>query len=530
MTLVVGKRQTRPFVLAPAVVDARLRSICIRMWATAASWGSAGLLLAWHDELSLLLGVSLAMVSMTNAMIYLSLPYWPALRGCIVLSLAPLMLSYLLGATRTYLILGGCGCLYMFGLLSFARSQHEVLAEAIRSRLRESALLERMACEQRRAEEARLLAERANSAKSFFFAAASHDLRQPLHAIGLLTESLDNDESILHWHAVVKHIVQNVQLLNMMFNQVLDIAKVDAGSMRPEICHFELCTLFEQVEQQFRPSAAEKGLALRIAPTDAVVLGDPILLERVLANLVSNAIRYTTQGAVWIGFRRAGRRLEVRDSGPGIAAENLDHIFDDFFRETHAAHPWDQGYGLGLASVRRILDVLGLQLRVRSAPDKGSTFALRLPEGDLAQVRRVTPDTDVPRFNLHGRRILCINRAASVPEALRLLLARWQCDTMLATDEEAALRCVRSGFEPEALLVDCGLDGGNGVHAILALREFAHRPVPAILITDALVSDLTVRALGHCTVVLHKPVQAARLRRALQHLLEPQSADAVHPL
>ena len=198
----------------------------------------------------------------------------------------------------------------------YAMSYRKLFQRVVEARVDQQQLAESLA-------EQKQVAEEASLAKTRFFAAASHDLRQPLHAIGLLAASLNDASVTPAQHAqTADHIVNNVEALNQLFNQVLDLARLESGVTQVIRLHFRLDELFERVGSQYRPQAAAKGLALRIAPTTMVVHDDPVLLERVLSNLLSNAVRYTEEGAIWMGLRRAGRRsggyIEVRDSGIGI--------------------------------------------------------------------------------------------------------------------------------------------------------------------------------------------------------------------
>ncbi|MGF6963227.1 signal transduction histidine kinase [Paraburkholderia sp. WC7.3g] len=200
----------------------------------------------------------------------------------------------------------------------YAMSYRKLFRQVVQARVDQQYLAQSLAAQ-------KCVAEEASLAKTRFFAAASHDLRQPLHAIGLLAASLNDPAATPAQHAkTAGHIVYNVEALNQLFNQVLDLARLESGVTQVIRLHFRLSELFERVGSQYRPQAAAKGLALRIAPTSMVVYDDPVLLERVLSNLLSNAVRYTEQGAIWLGLRRAGRQkggyIEVRDSGVGMCA------------------------------------------------------------------------------------------------------------------------------------------------------------------------------------------------------------------
>ncbi|WP_114812684.1 hybrid sensor histidine kinase/response regulator [Paraburkholderia kururiensis] len=426
----------------------------------------------------------------------------------------------------------------------YATSYRRLFRRVVEARVDQQRLAESLA-------QQKLLVEEASLAKTRFFAAASHDLRQPLHAIGLLAASLndsgdatgtgtgtaDRVSDAPHAHAnpdaaaqrerTARHIVHNVEALNQLFNQVLDLARLESGVTQVIRLHFRLAELFERVGNQYWPQAAAKGLALRIAPTQAVLYDDPVLLERVLGNLLSNAIRYTEEGAIWMGFRRAGRPdggyIEVRDSGIGIAAEEQQRIFDEFYQVANPARDARQGHGLGLPTVKRLIDLLGSELQLRSAPQRGSVFRFAVREGDASRIVTSLDDTVTAGAAPEGRRVLCIDDEPAILAGLESLLKRWGCEVRGVRNEHEAARQIEAGFAPDAVLCDYQLaDHRTGAQALAAVREALHRagvvdPVTLLITGDMASSELHALA-AQGIPVLHKPVTPARLRRTLQTL------------
>lgn len=289
----------------------------------------------------------------------------------------------------------------------YALSYRKLFQQVVQARVDQQYLAESLAAQKRVAEEASL-------AKTRFFAAASHDLRQPLHAIGLLAASLNDAAATPAQHAkTAEHIVYNVEALNQLFNQVLDLARLESGVTQVIRLHFRLSELFERVGSQYRPQAAAKGLALRIAPTTMVVHDDPVLLERVLSNLLSNAVRYTEEGAIWLGVRRAGRpaggHIEVRDSGIGIPVEEQERIFEEFYQVANPQRDARQGHGLGLPTVKRLVEMLGGKLQLRSAPGRGSVFRFPVQAGDAGGIVASLNEAVAGGPSAQGRRVLCID-------------------------------------------------------------------------------------------------------------------------
>ncbi|MGF6506917.1 hybrid sensor histidine kinase/response regulator [Paraburkholderia sp. 32] len=414
----------------------------------------------------------------------------------------------------------------------YAMSYRKLFRQVVQARVDQQYLAESLAAQKRVAEEASL-------AKTRFFAAASHDLRQPLHAIGLLAASLNDPAATPAQHAkTAGHIVYNVEALNQLFNQVLDLARLESGVTQVIRLHFRLSELFERVGSQYRPQAAAKGLALRIAPTTMVVYDDPVLLERVLSNLLSNAVRYTEQGAIWLGFRRAGRQkggyIEVRDSGVGMAPQEHERIFEEFYQVENPQRDARQGHGLGLPTVRRLVGLLGGELQLRSAPGRGSVFRFAVQAGDASGIVASLNDSVAGGPAAQGWRVLCIDDEPSILEGLASLLERWGCDVRGARDEAGALAALADGFVPDAVLCDYQLaNHRTGAQALSAIRGVlareGHGNVVTLLITGDMASaELTALALQGIPV-LHKPVTPARLRRTLEMLWQQAELDQGRP-
>jgi CheY-like chemotaxis protein/anti-sigma regulatory factor (Ser/Thr protein kinase) len=298
--------------------------------------------------------------------------------------------------------------------------------------------------------------------------------------------------------------------------------------------HFRLSELFERVGSQYRPQAAAKGLALRIAPASVVVHDDPVLLERILSNLLSNAVRYTEEGAIWVGYRRAGRRsggyVEVRDSGIGIAAEEHERIFEEFYQVANPQRDARQGHGLGLPTVKRLVEMLGGELQMRSAPGRGSVFRFPVQPGDAGGIVASLNEAVAGGPSAQGRRVLCIDDEPSILEGLASLLGRWGCIVRGARDEVDALVALEDGFVPDAVLCDYQLaNHRTGAQALAAVRNVlaraGHESVVTLLITGDMASaELAALALQGIPV-LHKPVTPARLRRTLEMLWQQAELD-----
>lgn len=371
-------------------------------------------------------------------------------------------------------------------------------------------------------------AERSDLAKSRFLAAASHDLRQPMHALALFSSELSLHPLNPDAQRLAKKIESSVEAMAELLDSLLNISRLDAGLLKPDVCEFPLQVVLMRIVEGQRASAEARRLRLKLSPTCRWVRSDPVLLERILSNLVSNAIHYTPAGTVLIACRRRGEqlRIEVRDSGIGIAAEAHELIFQEFIQLDNAERSRDKGMGLGLAIVRRLAALLGHDLDLISAPGRGSVFAVTLP---LAIAPTSTPprQEDRPPGDLHGTRIALIDDDEPARSGLESLLQAWGCDIRAAeTQDELLQQLSRDDWRPELLISDFRLRGPlNGVELVELLRGPEHLPgLPAILISGDTAAE-TLSLAGRAGIhLLHKPVRPARLRALMNRMLGPGAA------
>lgn len=402
-------------------------------------------------------------------------------------------------------------------------------AEALRDsdgQLRRAAetLEQRVAERTAELEASRAEAEAANLGKTRFIAAASHDLLQPLHAARLFTAAMiDRDPR----NDLGGKIDASLGAVESLLDALLDISKLDAGAFKPEKRAFALQPLFESLATAFAPTAARHGVELAIVPTHAFVDTDPAFLRRILQNLLSNALRYgRSEGRparVLLGCRRAGGslRIEVRDNGPGIAADKQEVIFDEFVRlQPEDEGPREErGLGLGLAIVDRIARMLDLPVGLASAPGRGSTFSVTVPRVAAVATAPSAEPAPQPMPSIEAESfVLCLDNEARVREAMAALLGGWGCKVETAATRAEALAAVaRSGRLPDLVLADLHLDeGADGLDAVVALREAWGRTVPAALVTADRDPTLRLRARARQVELLHKPVKPASLRALLR--------------
>ena len=369
-------------------------------------------------------------------------------------------------------------------------------------------------------------AEKANSSKTRFLAAAGHDLLQPLYAAQLSISTLAEMQASPDCTALCRQIDRALVTIEAYLRSILDISKLDAGVVTPEIQSLALTDVFQALDSDFRPIVDRKKLKLRFRPTPLVVASDAILLRRVLQNLVSNAARYTNAGGVLIGARRRGDfvRIEVTDTGIGIDPSEIDRIFEEFHRSPSPAHAQNgEGLGLGLSIVQRMTLALDHRIEVRSRPGRGSRFTVIAPLAAIDCPRAadfVLVENWARASDLTGRRILLVENDPDVLEATRWLLVQWGAEVIAAQDM-TAVRDKFDGAHPlDAIIADYHLDRDeSGLQAIALARALARAEIPSVVVTaDQGVEAIELaRAAGY--EVLRKPVKPAQLRAVLTHLL-----------
>lgn len=371
--------------------------------------------------------------------------------------------------------------------------------------------------------------ELANLAKSRFLAVASHDLRQPLHALGLFIAELPAHVHTPEGRRIVGRIDVAVAALNEMLNSLLDISRLDAGAYLPTVGRFPVERVLGRIEATFAAAAAEKKLSLTIVPSKAWVQSDAVKLERILLNLVSNALQYTVRGGVVVGCRRRGSRLriEVWDSGPGIAEGERQKIFSEFYPLVAPGGERRTGLGLGLAIVNRLCTILDHPIELTSAVGTGSRFAITVPmtaEGPSADIaQQASAEADIAR----GRLVVVVEDDPLVAEAMCGVLQGWGLRVATGRGEGDALAAVdREGQPPNLVISDYQLlDGKTGIDVIDAVRRKWGRQIPAFLISGFMSPELLRHASSSGLHLLHKPVPPMRLRAIVSQLLRERSTE-----
>lgn len=409
--------------------------------------------------------------------------------------------------------LGAIMLMFIVIITRVARQQNRTALEAITLRFQNLDLV----AELRRQTE---VAEQANAAKSRFLAAASHDLRQPLHALQLFVGTLGGDLKADRQAEVVAGINRSVASLDTLFNALLDISRLDAGLLTPQIKSFRLAELLEGFIAEFRHQARAKGLELRVEAGDWVVRSDPALLETILRNLLGNALRYTPSGHIELRVTGEGGqvRIQVQDTGIGIPADQQQAIFSEYVQLANPERDRNKGLGLGLAIVDRLVRLLGHDIQVQSQPGQGACFTLELPAGTVAEplANPAFPPGSVVEFA--GRTVLVIDDEHLVRESMRTLMESWGCRVLEAEGIQDALALIDTlGRAPDLVIADYRLrDNQTGAEAVTMLRERHGVNLPALLMTGDTAPERLREAQASGLPLLHKPVPLARLRNVLR--------------
>ncbi len=443
----------------------------------------------------------------------------PALFGFIVTTFALMVVRLATFVGSDYRILAVAAAAYAGVLILMGRLQSANVATGVRIRYENVELVDALRAQTEVAVAARAAAEAASLAKSQFLAAASHDLRQPLYALGLFSGTLQSLDLKPDARAIVGHVKTNLDALEGLFSGLLDISRLEAGVIAVKAETIATDTLFDRLDHYLRPIATELGLDLRYRSDGSAVCSDPALLEQILLNLGSNALRNTVRGGVLIAARRRGGavRLEVWDTGVGIAAGDLDRIFDDFVQVGNPERNRRKGMGLGLAIAARSAQLLGTRIEVRSQPGRGSVFHLAQPlaDGVLARREELAGDAGDP---IAGLRILVIDDDPEVRDAIAMLLEHWGSEVDVVADAACAIERVAK-VDYAVILSDYRLPGGcNGLDLVARLEARAARPLNCCIVTGDLDPGVIAAAATRGVPLIHKPLQPARLRALIAHL------------
>ncbi len=392
---------------------------------------------------------------------------------------------------------------------NLAALEHEVRQEM-------SGLIEQERARMAKATQEAALVEMASSEKTRFWSAASHDLKQPVHALGLYTALLRKDPPEAERRELIDHITSCVGSLTGLFDAILGVTHAETAHLQAKAAAFPLQRVIDQVMVQLRPSAEARGLSLRMVPTTLWVNADPAVIERILGNLLSNAIRYTDQGRILVGVRRrpGACSLIVADTGVGLAAHDQNRIFDDFFQVNNPERRRDKGYGLGLSTVHRLCAALDYEIEVKSSPGKGSLFAVTLPLDSPTHAEEVQEPVHTLESDLN---VLFVEDDPLVRDAMNRMLKDWGVRVSMCTNGDEAMAILSQEFDKRwHVLLDYSLeDNENGLQVADRIRTILGDGPVISLVTGEDDPAVDAGAAERGITVLRKPLKPIRLRALL---------------
>lgn len=490
-------------------------------FATGCIWGGAGLLFFVPESTPLQVFILVVIVVLSVRSIFLHAYWIESYYALLVPAFSLLILSMLLGHDVAY---HGLAINFMMGvaiLVYEGQNARDAALASIRLRFENLDLVEQLRTENSKV-------EAANRDKTRFLASASHDLRQPVHALTMfmygMRKELKDDKAI----ALLDDMERSITALNQLLVSLLDISKLDAHIVEPNKTHFDLRSLIEVLHTEYLPQAQAKGLAFHIQADDEIfVYSDQGLLESMLRNLISNAIRYTNAGRIDVLFKRQGDtvRAEVRDTGIGIANDQHEAIFREFYQVTNPERDRSKGLGLGLAIFKRLASLLNHRIEMTSQLGVGSCFAIAIPAGKReSMIKTEALPLYLAKRDIDGMRVLVIDDEVAVREGMQVVLEGWGCATILACSEAEALAKLKEGEPPHAIITDYRLrDGKTGAQAIERLRAQFGIAIPALIVTGDTDPERLREAQASGSALIYKPAQPAKLRAFLRNVQRRQA-------
>lgn len=484
-------------------------------------WGLGSLLLMDPVRVDLQFIVLLVCAGIAAGAVTAFATYLPAYYANMFSIMAPTTVWAALQGDALHRTYSALALLWIAAIAVLARSYNRILADSLKLQFANLDL----AVGLRRQKE---LAEAANLAKSRFLASASHDLRQPVHALGMFVGALRTREMDGEAQRLVDQIDGSIGALDTLFISLLDISRLDAGVIQPRPRAFPIQPMLQRICREESSEAARKDVELYLVPSSAIVFTDDVLLERILRNLVSNAVRYTERGRIIVGCRRGARlSIEIWDSGCGIPADQQELIFQEFYQLGNPERDRSKGLGLGLAIVRRLSNLLDMPLTLRSTLGKGTVF--KLSTSFARDEQDAEPASlEAPPSRVTSRSILVIDDEVAIQEAMQSLLGAWGHRVVAASScDEMLKRVAGVAAAPDLIIADYRLRADEtGIAAIERLRAEFNDEIPAILMTGDTAPDRLREASASGCFLMHKPVANVKLRAAITNLTLPEGSAA----
>jgi PAS domain S-box-containing protein len=380
-------------------------------------------------------------------------------------------------------------------------------------------------------ENAKKIAEKSNQAKSSFLASASHDLRQPMQALTMFIDAMHNEDLTKTQKRILEKIDLSTSSLKSLLDNLLDISRIDTGSVSYNPSIFNMKPLIEQLTLEYKEVAKNKGLIFKSVPRNCYVKSDPVLVERIIRNLISNAIKYTKQGKILLGCKRENNqiRVEVWDTGIGVDNEDAGKIFQEFYQVDNPSRDKSKGVGLGLAIVRRLIQIIGSVIDLKSTLNKGSVFYFYLPINEKVnntksnlKIKKTTNSKNKKKIKSKNREkhILIVDDEIEIRKSMRLALSNDKTMIITCRNGQDAIRTLRGiEFKFDMIIADYRLaENETGVQVIDAVRNITQKEIPAVIITADSNEEITQQAeRRNCKLIL-KPASPARVRQLIDDL------------
>lgn len=496
-----------------------------------AAWGVGWTVMFVQGDLDMQSLIICVAIGLSSGAVTINPVHRPAFFIYLTFLLTPLIVLVGLGNDEVHWFLVVVLVIYLAFLIESGIKLMQTFETSLRQRFENDTLLQSLRIREEEIEKALSVAEQANTTKSKFLATASHDLRQPLQALRLFSEALQNVTKEPESQKLSEQIGKSVNSLVEMFDDLLDVSRLDAGIIQPRLQHFELFGLFDRLHVDFAPIAQSKGLILELPYCggkrgvstwcSAVVYSDPFLLERILRNLLSNAIRYTEKGKVHVSCEctNGAVAIAVNDTGVGMNAETLEKIFEEYFQADNPHRDRRKGLGLGLAIVRRMQELLGYQIKVKSQVGVGSTFSFSLPHGDRAELAKPF-NMELTQEDVSGKIVVLVEDDADIREFTTELLQSWGCAVVAGVTGQSVMQDLEKiGTQPDILVCDYRLPDKETAIDVMCAMHQRWPELPVLVLTGDTGTD-TLRAIQKTgATLLHKPIAPSRLRTALHFSL-----------
>ena len=480
-------------------------------------WGATAFVLMDPARMETVLVVMIILTGTTSgAMLALSVYIWAWLAYAITV-LTTLLVALLMYDSAVFDIMAFAVFVFLLFNFVYAWLMNSKAAESFRVHFENQDLIENLYAQME-------LVEKANTDKSRFLVATSHDLRQPLHAMDLFLGALGSVLTTAEQKQLLQKTRNSSRSLSELLNALMDVSKLDSGTVNVELKKVSLLSLLTGLYEEYNALAIEKGRHLRRHFRNLYVLTDPVLLARMVRNLLSNAIKHNDAGDILLGVRRRGQTavIEVTDTGKGFSELEQEDIFSEFFQLNNPERDRSKGLGLGLAIVRRLSRLLNHPVTVKSTPERGSCFRITAPLTDSPSMVNVLDAAGSQKYNLSGYFVVVIDDESLVRDAMRTLLRSWLCEVLICDSEEMVVAELQQHDyqRPDIIIADYRLrEGKTGLQAVAGVRDLYDDSISAIIITGDTNNDVRLQATEADCKIMFKPVEAKTLYRTLCELL-----------